>query len=62
MPLVKETLQGQITNAFKKAKDSTDDSAMTTLAAELADAIDKYIKSGQVVGTCPAGAVSGNIV
>ena len=62
MALVKATLQGQIIAAFNKAKASTDDSAMETLAADLATAIDAYIKSGQVVGTCPAGAVSGNIV
>jgi hypothetical protein len=64
MPLVKDTLKAKIELAFKtaKANESDANSAMSDLAADLADAIDAYIKSGQVVGTCPAGAVSGNIV
>ena len=68
MPLVPQTLEAAILAAFEKqaAKQSEgDDPAVSRqeIAADLAAAIDTYIKSGTVTvtlaGTSPAGPVTG---
>lgn len=68
MALVKATLEAAILAALEKqaAKTSESDDPATSraqIAAELADAIDLYIKSGTVntvvTGTSPSGAVTG---
>ena len=68
MALVKETLKTAIFAAFKAQQSKTEnpDAALNDIADKLATAIDTYIKSGTVTGTCdtPAGAgtIAGNIV
>jgi hypothetical protein len=60
MALVKETLKTAIEAAFKAqaAKTSQPEAALSDLADRLATALDAFIKSAQVTGTCatPAGA------
>lgn len=50
MALVKDTLKADILKAFDKQKNKTSDAdaALNDLAALLADAVDKYIKSATV--------------
>lgn len=70
MALVPKVLSAQILAAMQKAFNSKDEpaAAQRQFADDLANAIDAYIKSGQVVGTattvvtgtCPAGPVAGN--
>lgn len=67
MALIPETLKAAIFDAFKAQQNKTEnpDGALQDLAGKLAAAIDSYIKSGEVVGTCatPAGAgtIKGNV-
>ena len=68
MALVKETLRTAIFAAFKSQITKTDnpEAALNDLSEKLAAAIDAYITSGTVTGTCatPAGAgtIAGNII
>ena len=69
MPLVKPLLEAQILDGFQKMSNSETsmESAHRKLAADLATAIDSYIKSatvtvppGQLVtGVSPAGPITG---
>lgn len=58
MPLVKPLLEMQILTAFQKMSNSSKDiaSAQKDLAKDLADAIDKYIKSATII--IPPGQAS----
>lgn len=67
MPLVKQTLTTAILAAIQKqaAKDSQTDTPETSaleLAEDIATAVDAYIRTAQVVGTSPSGAVTGNLI
>ena len=55
MAMVKTTLQTAIENILKK--ENTAEEA----AAQLADAIDAYIRTASVVGECPSGTISGSL-
>ena len=68
MALVKSVLQQAIVTAFSKQaakqdEGSTPEQAINELAADLATAIDTYIKSGTVnttvIGSSPSGPVTG---
>lgn len=52
MPLDKNTLKSRLIEIFSEADT---DSNIETVAAKMADAIDTYVKSGTVTGTCPSG-------
>ena len=58
MPLIKPLLEVQILTAFQKMSNSGKDiaSAQKDLARDLADAIDKYIKSATII--IPPGQTS----
>lgn len=58
MPLIKPLLEVQILTAFQKMSNSSKDiaSAQKDLAKDLADAIDKYIKSATII--VPPGQAS----
>jgi hypothetical protein len=58
MALVKSILKSSVKAAFLKAKNDKTDSALDALCEDLSTAIDAYIKSATVVGTCttPSGA------
>ena len=53
MAMVKTTLQETLASIFSQENSAAE------AAEALATAIDDYIKSASVVGTCPAGAVTG---
>lgn len=53
MALVKETLQTTLTTIFSQENSASE------AAEAIASAIDDYIKSASVVGTCSAGPVTG---
>lgn len=55
MALVKATLQEELLTIF-----NTENSAEQA-AEKIATAVDNYIKTASVVGTCPAGAVTGTL-
>lgn len=55
MAMVKTTLQTALETIFKKQNSAEE------AAAQLADAIDAYIRTADVVGTCPSGPVEGSL-
>ena len=63
MALVKSVLQASLTDAFNKAQLDKTSSSQTNLCADLATAIDAYIKTATVtttdITTCGAGAGTG---
>ena len=68
MALVVSTLETEIKAAFDGVSDTqiTPEEARRKMAVDLARAIDAYIKSGTVTGSCatPAGpgTIAGNII
>ena len=63
MALVKSVLQAAILSAFQKAQNDKTEQAKINLCADLATAIDAYIKTATVtttdITTCGAGAGTG---
>lgn len=63
MALIKAKLAADIEAAFNAAyaDKGNSNAAQKTLANAIANAIDTYIKAGQVVGQSPAGPVTGKL-